>query len=244
MGKTEEKGNTEWPHTVDSRPITGQERLDPLSEGKGIFLINDAMEQSVKGHLIDTTEDLLTCRMQMDDSVYVNSPESGTLLHCAVPGESCTYRFEAYYQASNALPEKLWYIKSPAVVYREQNRNFVRVPAILPMIVRFRNAYGGSREPRETTMVDISVNGICFISPEASAENSSVEILIPELPGFGEFRTMAIVSRCQEKKVLNHIVYHVGAMFTEHLAPKDKIRLEKALAQLQREYLRRGMGIR
>lgn len=244
MELAEETENTERSHTVDSRPITGEARLKTLSDGGGIFLVNDSMEQSVKGYLVGTTEELLTCKMQMDDARYINSPESGTVLHCAMPGESCTYRFEAYYQSSNALPEKLWYIKSPTVVYREQSRDFVRVPAILPMVVRFKNVYGGSREPRETTMVDISGNGICFISPEETEENSPVEIVIPELPGYGELRTTAVVCRCREKKVLNHVVYHVGAMFTDHLVPAEKMKLERALTQLQREYLKRGMGIR
>lgn len=244
MEQAEDQKTGERPHTVDSRPITGGARLDLLANGKGIFLVSDSMEQSVKGCIVSTTEELLTCKMQMDDARYANSPESGTILHCAVPDDSCTYRFEACYQSSTALPEKLWYIKSPTVVYREQSRKFVRVPAILPMIVRFKNAYGGSREPQKTTMVDISGNGICFISPEEASENSPVEIVIPELPSYGELRTMAIVCRCQEKKVLNHVVYQVGAMFTDHLSPANKMKLERALTQLQREYLKRGMGIR
>lgn len=106
----------------------------------------------------------LTVSLAVSDREFLLVPSAGTDADCAIIGNGCVYHFASTARSASALPLKIWYLELPPVVYRVQQRRFVRVPLALPMQVRLPGAHGSLHNPADTMLVDISGGGLCFAS--------------------------------------------------------------------------------
>ena len=195
------------------------------------------------GKITETAPDCLSVTMTMTPAEYLNAPESNATFQCAVTGDNCVYRFPAIFHGSAPLPDLIWYISSPAEIERQQNRRFVRVPIPLPIRVKLTNIYGSFNNAMETTLVDISGNGVCFVSKKPAETGSKIAIEIPDLPVLGTLHTTAVVKRCAAVEVLTSCVYHIGAYLEDDMDKNTQNKLIRCVFQLQRKYLEKGMGI-
>lgn len=216
--------------------------LDVIQEDMRIHLTSEG-QPVVHARIVELVDNRLIVETEMSDEQFVSSPRVDTPFHAVACGDKCTYHFDTAFVASSPLPSHLWYMAVPDVVVRRQIRHHVRVPIALSMRVNYESAYGTFQAPKETTLVDISGNGVCFISTVAVEKDSRIVIEVDELPVVGKLRAIARVKRCAEFVFLTDTVYHVGAILEEHLERGQQDKLIKSLFQLQRGYLQRGLGI-
>lgn len=208
-----------------------------------IYFWQEGGKKARIGSLKEIAGDRLVVAMHMTDAEYAHGPEPNASFHCAMPSEKCTYRFSSVFCASSPLPDRIWYMETPAEVERQQKRDFVRVPAPFPMQVVLPNLYGGRNKAKDTTLVDISGNGVSFVWKEPLEGGMEVEVTIPDLPAVGELKTKAVVMRSIDRTALATPVYHIGAHFAEHIDKKQQNQLVRCIFLLQRKYLERGLGI-
>ncbi len=208
-----------------------------------IYFLQEGGKKARVGRLKEMTHDRLIVEMQMTDAEYAHGPQPNAHFRCAMPSEKCTYRFASVFCGSSPLPDHIWYMELPTEVERQQKRDFVRVPAPLPMQVILPNLYGGQNKAKETTLVDISGNGVSFVWKEPLEDGMELEVAIPDLPAVGELKTKAVVMRSIDRTALATPVYHIGAHFAAHLDKKQQNQLVRCIFLLQRKYLERGLGI-
>ncbi len=208
-----------------------------------IYFLQENGKKTRVGRLKEMSVDRLVVEMQMTDAEYAHGPETNAHFRCAMPSEKCTYRFESAFCASSPLPDRIWYMELPTEVERQQKRDFVRVPAPFPMQVTLSNLYGGKNKPKETTLVDLSGNGVSFVWKEPLEDGMEIEISIPDLPAVGELHTTAVVMRSIDRTALATPVYHIGAHFAKYLDKRQQNQLVRCIFLLQRKYLERGLGI-
>lgn len=216
-----------------------------LDAGGTVYLLEeDSEEQAKKGRITAHEGNRLIVRMQMTDEAYAQSPRQNTPFHAALTSNTCTYHFVTKFTSSTPLPDHIWYITAPMKMIRQQSRSFVRIPTLLTIRARLPNSLGGLKNTKEMELVDLSGDGLCFISKEPVPEGTEVLVEIPDLPGFGTLATTCLVRRCAEHKRPTNVVYHIGTQMAKGLTNTERIKLERCLAHLQRAYLRRGLGVK
>lgn len=215
--------------------------LDILKIDQTIVLM-DEEGKTFSGFIDEISARLVIC-MKMPDEMYVNSPAQGTAYLAAVTTPRCTYRFETKFIASTPLPMKAWYVAMPATVTRQQARHHVRIPMPLAMRVKYQGGYGNWKNAKETNLFDLSGTGISFISDEPVEQGAKVTVEVDDLPLVGTLRAIATVKRCNEVATSTRTVYRVGCTLDEHLERGQEDKLIKALFQLQREFLQKGLGV-
>ncbi len=216
---------------------------DVLAPGQTIHLYPEGETRARIAKIFELQVDLLALTMNMTTEEYLTAPAAGASFSCAVTGDNCVYRFSTLFRSSTALPDKIWYMQLPMEVERQQNRRFVRVPAPLPMRVKYAGGHGSFSNASDTMMVDISGNGICFVSEKEAAVDTKVTVEVPGLPVIGTLRTQAVVKRCVSLEVPMGRIYHIGACLDSELTGRQQDKLIRSVFQLQRKYLERGMGI-
>ncbi len=225
---------------MSTKRIATDEALN-IEQDVYLYPKNDSLART--GKITEITDDYLAITMAMTTKDYLDAPNSGDALQCAVAGDNCVYRFSTAYRSSTPLPDHNWYLTKPDYVDRQQNRRFVRVPTQLPIRVKLTNNYGGLKNAMETTLVDISGNGICFVSEKENPIDGKIAIEIADLPIIGTLQTNAVVKRCDVVVVPSGQVYHIGAYFGDDLRKGQEDKLIRCVFELQRKYLERGMGI-
>ncbi|MBQ7514907.1 MAG: PilZ domain-containing protein [Schwartzia sp.] len=181
--------------------------------------------------------------MPMED--YINAPEPETRIELRIIADSALYLAAGGYRGNAPLPRQMWFIDRPDFVVRQQQREYVRVPALLPIRVRTKNIYGTFNDAQETTSLDISGGGLCFANEAPLTVPMTIGLIIEDLPGLETFPITADAVRCQT--VINNTgntVYHVGVTFEPYLSRPLRARLLHAITALQRAALSRGMGIK
>ena len=169
---------------------------------------------------------------------FINAPEAGADIACAVTGDGCVYRFQAGFRSASRLPVMQWFLERPETVSRIQMREFVRVPLELPLAVKLP----AGQNAADTTLVDISGGGLAFVSDEKVLLSAAIAVDIPELPGYGELKTSARVKRCTPITTpTGRKIYHIGASFDEDFKGSAQERLIQTVFELQRSYLQRGL---
>lgn len=215
--------------------------LDVLKIDQTIVLMNE--DGKTFSGFIDEISERLAIYMKMPDEVYVNSPTGGAVFLAAVTTPKCTYRFETRFVSSTPLPAKTWYVETPATVTRQQARHHVRIPMPLAMRIKYQSGYGNWKNAKETTMFDLSGTGISYISEEPIEPGTKVTVEVDDLPLVGTLHAIATVKRSNEVKTSTRIVYRIGCTLDEHLVRGQEDKLIKALFQLQREFLQKGLGV-
>ncbi len=181
--------------------------------------------------------------MPLED--YVNAPAPETRIGLRIVADAALYLAAGGYRGNAPLPRQMWFVDRPEFVVRQQQREYVRVPALLPIRVRTKNIYGTFNDAQETTSLDISGSGLCFANEEPLTVPMTIGLIIEDLPGLETFPITADAVRCQT--VVNdfgNTVYHVGVTFEPYLSRPLRTRLLHTITALQRAALSRGMGIK
>jgi c-di-GMP-binding flagellar brake protein YcgR len=212
-----------------------------LHKGQPVHITADDESIDYQGTILELSARFLAIRLDVDAKTFLDAPAAGQLIHCAVTGNGCVFRFQAGFRSSSALPATIWYLEKPETVSRVQLRRFVRVPMALPLSVKLPGEHGSLHNAAEATLVDISGGGICFANTDEVPLKVRIAIDIPNLPLFGTLRTFAQVERCTAIEVFNGKIYHIGASLENDLSKKEQEKLIQCIFELQRKYLRKGL---
>lgn len=188
----------------------------------------------------DISSDRLAVAMPMDEKRRPVIPIQGTKTYCRVIGDHCMYRFFAVYEDKAAIPIPVWYIRKPDVVERWQRRQFVRVRTSLAIQVQIIHDEGQMDSSVETTTIDISGNGLCFVYQESVCVGSKVAIEIRGLPDIGNVQIMTTAVKCISLEVPAGRIYHVGVQF-DNLTRTIQTKLVHFIFDLQRKNLMKSI---
>ncbi|WP_295918342.1 PilZ domain-containing protein [Anaerovibrio lipolyticus] len=188
----------------------------------------------------DIKDNYMVLAMPVDDKHRPLIPESGTNVICKVLDERCFYIFRAIFMDKGIENIPVWYITRPDEVEKAQHREFVRVKATLPVVVRPVNQEGALEEMVVTSSVDISGGGVCFVFKRPLPVDTKVAIELDDIPDVGLLKLMCRVARCAEIDVNGEKVYHIG---TEFLSIDRNVqnRLIRYIFHLQRKGLAKGI---
>jgi c-di-GMP-binding flagellar brake protein YcgR len=188
----------------------------------------------------DIKDNYMVLAMPVDDKHRPLIPESGTNVICKVIDERCFYIFRAIYMDKGIENIPVWYITRPDEVEKAQHREFVRVKATLPVVVRPVNKEGALEEMMVTSSVDLSGGGVCFAFKRQLSVDSKVAIELDDIPNIGLLKLMCRVARCAEIDINGEKVYHIG---TEFLSIDRNVqnRLIRYIFDLQRRGLAKGI---
>jgi len=188
----------------------------------------------------DIKDNYMVLAMPVDDKHRPLIPESGTNVICKVLDKRCFYIFRAIFMDKGIENIPVWYITRPDEVEKAQHREFVRVKATLPVVVRPVNQEGALEEMVVTSSVDISGGGVCFVFKRPLPVDTKVAIELDDIPDVGLLKLMCRVARCAEIDVNGEKVYHIG---TEFLSIDRNVqnRLIRYIFHLQRKGLAKGI---
>ena len=188
----------------------------------------------------DMKDNYMVLAMPVDDKHRPLIPEVGTNVICKVLDERCFYLFRAVFMDKGIENIPVWYISRPEEVEKAQNREFVRVKATLPVVVRPVNDEGALEEMVLTSSVDLSGGGMCIAFKRPLPVDSKVAIELDDIPNIGLLQLMCRVARCVEIDGNGEKVDHIG---TEFLSIDRNVqnRLIKYIFDLQRRGLAKGI---
>ncbi|WP_037325641.1 flagellar brake protein [Anaerovibrio sp. RM50] len=188
----------------------------------------------------DIKDDYMVLAMPVDDKHRPLIPETGTSIICKVIDERCFYIFRGVFMDKGIENIPVWYISKPEDVEKAQHREFVRVKATLPVVVRPVDKEGALEQMVLTSTVDLSGGGICVAFKRPLAVDSKIAIELDDIPNIGLLQLMCRVARCAEIDVNGEKVYHIG---TEFLSIDRNVqnRLIKFIFDLQRRGLAKGI---
>lgn len=216
---------------------------DILRIGQRIVLTTPHYKQPIEGELVEIGVLYLGIAVNaLTQDEYISAPVTGSPINVKVYDRDGLYQTTLNYRGNTLLPKKMFYIDKPEAFERQQHRQYVRIPVNLPIHYITRNIYNGFNDPKDSTLVNISGNGLCFISDTEIMCPSTISIIIEDLPNMGKLPISADVVRCQEIVTpLDNTIYHVGVSFEDYLTRADRSRLLRALTVLQRSHLQKGL---
>ncbi len=172
-------------------------------------------------------------------------PLTGEKLYVLAVGDQCRYRFFSSYRGRERLDGHLavWKIACPENVERHQNRQFVRVHVTKKLNVSLIDEEGRRQEPMPTTTVDLSGNGVCFISKVPIRIGCQMGLELYGVDEAAAIDVMGRVVRCTEVDLPHgEKIYHVGAGF-EHLSRVIMNKIVRYLFTVQRKNIAKGINL-
>ncbi|TCS80964.1 flagellar brake protein [Pectinatus cerevisiiphilus] len=148
------------------------------------------------------------------------------------------YSFTAQYERIGRVNIPVWIVEMAPTVIRNQHREFVRIRVSIPIQVAVAEQDGSMEVPFHTHSVDVSGNGISFLSAEALQPGTMLTIETIPIPSVGRIHTFVEVKRCilsQDKQS-----YLIGGKFTD-LSKQIQNKLVKYLFSRQREFIKKGI---
>ena len=219
---------------------------DILRIGQRIeFYVGDE-DEKYASRIEDMTEDELMVAMPMNKQGVPVIPLTGERIYALAVGEYCRYRFFTTYHGSTRVDGgnfAVWKIAKPEEVERHQNRQFVRIHVDQRVQARIIEEDGQIREPMMTRSVDLSGNGICFVSSRPIHIGRKVALEIFDIPEVGVVEVMSHVVRCTEvENASGEKFYHVGVGF-EHLSRPIVNKIVRYLFSVQRKDIAKGISL-
>lgn len=159
----------------------------------------------------------------------------GTVLEVTYYDEVSAYSFDTRVKQRIAVPIPIFVLDFPDEIRKVQRRNFVRIPAIYPVIFRMVTKEGLS-DPKAGNMLDLSGGGMRFRTVE-KLENNSLLYAQLKLPS-GEINTPVRVRRVQ--KIEDKNAYNISAEFYE-ISERDRDRVIRCVFELQRTMRKKGL---
>lgn len=209
------------------------------------FYVGDD-DEKYTSRIEDMTKTELMVAMPMNKQGVPVIPMSGERLYALAAGETCRYRFFTKYLGSARVDGgnfSVWKIAIPEEVERHQNRQFVRVRVNQRVQVRVIDEEGQIKDPQMTQSVDLSGNGLCFISRNPIRIGNKVALEIFDIPDVGVLEVMSHVVRCTEVETGSGVrLYHVGVGF-EQLSRTTVNKVVRYLFTVQRRSIAKGIEL-
>lgn len=213
-----------------------------LSSGQWLVLDSPHYEHPIECILKDINDDILALDVSdMPRDEYVSAPLFDSKITIYATNKSGHFEARVKFRSSAPLPETVFYIERPPVMERSQLREFVRVSEPLPVRYKTRNIYQGFNDTKESCLVNISGNGLCFVAQQEIPCPSKIALQIFDLPEMNILTTNADVIRCRPVPIPGGKIYHVGVFFGDYISNPDHTRLLRSLATLQRQHLSKGI---
>jgi len=209
------------------------------------FYVGDE-DEKYTSRIEDMTKDELMVAMPMNKQGVPVIPFTGEKLYALAVGEYCRYRFFTTYHGTARIDGgnfAVWKIAKPEEVERHQNRQFVRIHVRQRVQVRVIDEEGHILDPVMTYSVDLSGNGICFVSNGPIHIGNKVALEIYDIPEVNVIEVMSHVVRCTEmENSSGKKFYHVGVAF-ENLARPVVNKIVRYLFTVQRKSLAKGIEL-
>lgn len=164
-------------------------------------------------------------------------PRAGEKVMGKILGKEISYRFFAVFKKAVAGSLPLWILEKPKTVERFQERDYVRMKASLPVIMRPLDDDGSVLDRIKTSTIDISGGGVCVTLNRGIKVGNRVTLEIDNIPGMEMIQILGEVARSQNVKARGAAVYHIGIKFIE-LPAMERNKLVKFVFDLQRKNLR------
>lgn len=197
--------------------------------------------------IIEINENAIVLEVELPDDLYLLPPPTGQPLYCTIAGDNCVYKFESKFICNSTLASKLWSIELPQNLVSYQHRDFIRVQAYsLTLRVKYPKDFGNYSNLVEVPLRDVSGAGLGFVSDHQLELDKQILIEIDGLPGFKTpLKGAGIVRRCQEvSSVTDNVSYNIGLFIEPYLSPVEQDKLIKAVHELQRNYIKMGLGVK
>lgn len=207
-----------------------------------IYFHSAGYKKQIKGILVEFDEERIG--IQLEDvplAKYLKSPQKGQECNLFVYNETGYFTATVEYISQTQLPNKVFYFSVPKFFIRQQKRSFVRIPTNLPLQYQTRNKYNTFNNPVNTHTVDISGNGIRFVSTKKIQPTKTIRLEINDLPEIDSFLSLADVIRCIEIPIPTGKIYHIGVSFEKYLGFNEQTKLLHAINILQRNLLQKGI---
>ncbi len=209
------------------------------------FYVGDE-DEKYTSRIEDMTNTELMVAMPMNKQGVPVIPMSGERLYALAAGDCCRYRFFTKYLGSSRVEGgnfAVWKISRPEEVERHQNRQFVRIRVNQRVQVRVIDEEGKIKDPEMTKSVDLSGNGICFVSRNPIRIGNKVALEIFDIPDVGVLEVMSHVVRCTEvENGSGARIFHVGVGF-EQLSRTTVNKIVRYLFSVQRKSIAKGIDI-
>ena len=202
------------------------------------YLEND--DTRYTSRIEDITQVSLVVALPVDEKRRPIIPREGERLYGKAVTKTCAYRFFTVFKTKAAEPIPVWHIVKPVTVERYQNREFVRVRVNLPVRVQLVDAEGTLGPVMESRTVDLSGNGICFVSNELVHVGTKAALGLDNLPGIGNLEIMANIAQCRQAPVDGLRRYHVGARFLNFERGQQN-KLIRFIFDIERKNLAKGL---
>ena len=213
-----------------------------LKIGARLQFFPEAAPLGASSRVEDIKDNKLMAAMPRTDKGVPLIPQPGEQMLCKILGDGCFYRFFAKFidkGMDGHLP--VWYVAMPQEVEKVQNREFVRVPADYPVILRPLDEYGAMADMIITRITDISGGGIGILDDRELKLNSKVVLEMSNIPGVGMLRITGLVVRCMPVKNAASTLYSIGIKFLD-VSKVHQNRLVKFVFSIQRQALAKGIG--
>lgn len=207
-----------------------------LSPGLAVELI--ALEGKYEGHyrtrIEEVGEKLLLVGAPFDNGELVPLRE-GTKVKLTFWDETAVYSFEGKIMQRIAVPVPMFVLELPDTVDKVQRRNYVRVPALFPIMFRMVTREGLS-DLYQATMIDLSGGGLRFSTRER-VENKSLLYIQISLPT-GEIQSPVRVIRVE--KIEDTKLYSVSTEFYE-ISERERDKIIRCVFDKQRAMRKKGL---
>lgn len=206
---------------------------DILYSGQWVLLDSPHYEQPVEGILKEIKGNTITVDVSdLTPEEYTSAPLFDSKFTLYATNKNGHFEARVIFRGSSPLPDTLFSLECPEVMERTQQREFVRVPASLPVRYQILDSHGIS-QARETSLVNISSTGLCFAADRMIPCPSAIALQISGLPGIDSLTLKSDAVRCRAVESNGAPVYHVGVYFGDYIPAADRDNLMKALIALQ-----------
>ncbi|MDQ0203759.1 flagellar brake protein [Pectinatus haikarae] len=224
-------------------------RID-VFETKKVLKIGQRVEISKIGDVDDEQSEVYTSRVEdiknddvflalpMDSMLRPVIPRAGQIIEGRIIEQNHIYSFTARYGHMDKKIIPVWKLTMNATVVKSQNREFVRIPAVVALKISVAAKDGSLGVPFRTDSVDMSGNGVSFLSAEPFPLGTILTVETTPIPSVGRIHTFVEVKRCAFLK--NGEKYLIGGRFTD-LSKAIQNRLVKYLFSKQRELINKGI---
>lgn len=159
----------------------------------------------------------------------------GTKVKLTFWDEAAAYSFEGKIMQRIAVPIPMFILELPESVAKVQRRNYVRVPALYPVLFQSVTKEGLS-DLQKGTLLDLSGGGMRFLTKER-VENNALLYVHLTLPK-GEIKTPVRVCRSEKLEDSKH--YTVSVEFHEILE-RERDQIIRCVFDIQRAMRKKGL---
>ncbi len=213
-----------------------------LKIGQRIEFYVDDDDEKYLSRIEDITKDAIYAAMPVNKKRVPVIPMRGSQVYALAVGERCRYRFFSIFRERAMQDGRIpvWRIDRPDTVEKHQNREFVRVRVTKKVSVSVMGDDGSIGEPFVTWTVDLSGNGVCFLSNEPMPYDTELALELYDIPGAGNVKVMGRVIHSTKFERPDGDVYHVGTHM-EHLSRAIMNKIVRYLFYVQRRNIAKGI---